>query len=79
MSNMLKVLYTCDQCGIIDRPVEVEERDAQEDIAEWMYKVQVVLSVDHDKVSPNCYITKFTNAKIPLAPNGGIIGQGTRH
>jgi hypothetical protein len=76
---MIKVLYTCDQCGLIDRPVEVEERATEEDLTLWMHKVQIALSKDHDIVSPHCHITKFTNAKIPVAPGSNMIGQETRH
>ncbi len=69
---MIQVLYTCDKCGIKDAPVTVAHRKEGENILVWMKHVQQRLADDHLRRSPNCRITEFTNAKIPLQDDKGI-------
>lgn len=73
------VLYTCDKCGLKDKLVNVEERAPDEELTDWMYKVQLACSQDHDRVSPTCYIYKFTHVKIPMAHGSDFVGRAERH
>ena len=76
---MIKILYTCDLCGIKDAEVEVRERGDEEDIRDWMQALTVAAGVDHAHKSPLCHPGTLTNVKIPISPSGGRIGDPTSH
>ncbi len=64
---MIKVLYSCNLCGVSKVVVECEERKPQEDVVEWMNtKVAPFLSRDHDQRSPECHISKLSEVYIPM-------------
>lgn len=76
----IEVLYTCDKCGAVDRTVKIEERGDGEDIRDWMHRLTVALSRNHDQNSPGCHVSKFANVKIPLAPGDNTpLGRAARH
>ena len=60
----ITVLYSCSQCGAVERPVEVKARTT-EDVVDWMKSLSYVLSRHHDKHSPGCHVTTLTEVKIP--------------
>jgi hypothetical protein len=63
----LRVLYTCHQCGLEDRPVEIPERGPDEDVAAWFTEVLAgAISVDHSLVSPGCRAQKMDSVKVPI-------------
>ena len=65
MKRTIEIKYSCNQCGIKDKSVQVIARD-NEDISSWMNSVGYALSRDHDNTSPYCKITKLDEVKIPI-------------
>ena len=63
-SPNITVLWTCNQCGQVDREVQVPAR-TDEQLMDWMQWLGVALSRDHDRVSPGCKIQKMSEVKIP--------------
>lgn len=73
---MITVLYSCELCGIIDKPVQVPAREHHEiDVAHWMREVVGrSISLDHEQASPTCHPKSLTNIKVPLS-GAEFIGQ----
>lgn len=73
---MITVLYSCKQCGLKDRAVQVPAREHQDvDVVRWMREVVgSVLSDDHRRASPHCRPDSLSDIKIPLA-DAEFIGQ----
>lgn len=73
---MITVLYSCEKCGIIDKPVQVPAREHHEiDVAYWMREVVgLAASLDHQQTSPHCRPDSLTNIKVPLG-GADFIGQ----
>lgn len=79
MSNTTKpqltVMYSCAACRTVDRPMQVDGREQNEDILEWMEKVQTALGADHAYLgcsSPTC------DLKIPSPKDADWIGQAMK-
>lgn len=72
----MTVEYSCDQCGVANRAVEVPDRpDPQEDVRSYMDKVVRRVSADHRTVSPTCRARTLSKMKIPHSHPGGWIGK----
>lgn len=69
---MIQVLYTCDACGIRDRPVTVAHRKEGEGLLPWMDDVAQRVGMDHRTRSPHCTAAKVTNVKIPMHSEKGV-------
>lgn len=53
MSETIKVLYCCDECGIVDRAVAVPVRVSQQNVVQWLEGVVAVhIARDHRLQSP---------------------------
>jgi hypothetical protein len=76
---MIEVEYDCHLCGVAGGRVQVRERGPAEDVAEWMRTLTLALAVAHGRASPRCRATHIDRVKIPLAPDGGRIGDPTQH
>jgi len=77
-SITMTVRYSCPECGIVDRGVEVRERRENEDVVEWVRMVMRMTCEDHAECSPKCHPSELKNLKIPLPPHAAFIGQVTR-
>lgn len=74
------VIYSCSICGLENSRLEMDARKPEEDIGDWMEKLQLSLGMDHNKKSPFCKAGKLSEVKIPIqgeyvgapdAPAGG--------
>ena len=72
MNGKIRVLYSCDKCGLTDRPVYVVEREPGESISQWMQTLGMALSRNHDSISPGCRTSTLAQVKIPVDENGPI-------
>jgi len=74
----VKVLYTCKNCGIVDREVPIREREKDEDVIGWMRTVQKELGEDHMRCSSWCQ-SRLCDIKIPLVGKENCrIGEAPR-
>lgn len=73
---MIRIMYSCDKCGIDRRGLLLEERKPNEDIHHWITTVMNPrLALDHSEQSPNCYTRTLTKVWIPVDnETGGPIG-----
>lgn len=64
---MIRCLFTCDGCGLVDQEVEVPAREAPHvNIKWWMEKVAYAISKRHRQLSPKCRATELKYLKIPI-------------
>lgn len=70
----ITVVYTCGMCDIVDAPVEVESRDSDGDLMDWMNAMAIALANDHHRRSPHCHPKKFKVVKIPVENTGWVGG-----
>lgn len=76
ITPQIKILYSCDLCGIKDAVVLVDQRADDEQLIHWMNEVTVALGDNHQHRSPNCHPKTLTEVKIPLSTNeNDLIGQ----
>jgi len=74
MNQTIGVLYSCEQCGILNQEVQVPARDA-EDVIQWMEKVCIIaLCADHESRSPRCHPETLTHIKIPMPAGVDRVG-----
>lgn len=72
---MITLFYSCKHCGLVERPVQVPAREA-EDVAVWVKQVVAkVIGDDHVTVSPGCNANSITHLKIPMPKDAQFIGQ----
>jgi hypothetical protein len=71
----ITVLYSCKGCGVKDRPVALEGRESDEDVVEWMKKVQSVVGAEHGAL--HCPSPTF-DLKVPMPADADWIGQATK-
>lgn len=71
---IITVIWTCEQCGIIEAQLPVRARRKNEDILVWMERLQNTLGMIHHQRSPHCTATELTQLKIPLPPGTNRIG-----
>jgi hypothetical protein len=65
----MNVLYKC-SCLNDEASFEVREREADEDVMDWMQgPVNQALIADHKLRSPHCKAIMSATLKIPLQPN----------
>jgi hypothetical protein len=63
----LTVLFSCDQCGLVDEKVLVPERLEREDVVHWVREVVgKAVREAHLKKSLLCEAVGFQNLKIPV-------------
>jgi hypothetical protein len=77
---MITVKYSCPQCGIKGREVQVPARDtAEADVTDWMNRTIRIVGEDHLLVSPVCRTSNLTDLMFPLKNVDGqeaeFIGQ----
>jgi hypothetical protein len=74
------VLYSCEGCGIVDRPVDVVERNSDQNVVEWLHNVCVdTISKDHKAISPKCMADTIKTIKIPVAKeSNNYLGKAQR-
>lgn len=72
--STLKVLYTCQACGIVKRPVTVRCRRETEDLMAWMGLVQRRVGDDHRSQSPTCHSSKC-DLMIPAPEGSRWVGE----
>lgn len=71
---MINIMYSCDECGIHRRTVQVRARD-ERDVVAWMNEVLIVaISMDHEVKSPRCAARKISNVMIPVTGAGKVGG-----
>lgn len=64
--STVKLLYSCDLCGLVDVPVYVRARTGDdEDVVEWLNGAVLGIAQDHRRRSPTCLAEKITAIKIP--------------
>lgn len=71
----ITVLYTCVTCGAFKRAVDVEARESDEGVLEWMKKVQMVVGADHAR--RNC-ISSTCDLRIPMPKDADWVGQASK-
>lgn len=63
---MITVLFSCSECGLVDRSVEVRFRYQNEDVIHWFeWAVTPALMTEHGLLSPLCYPKELKGVKIP--------------
>jgi hypothetical protein len=63
----MKVLYTCDECGLENKSVAVRTREVYETAHDWLEDaVKVALDLDHHASSPGCYCETYTTVTLPF-------------
>jgi len=64
----MEIFYTCEECGIDNRSVDVPIRDRSESVDYWIHTVvQDAIDKDHTDHSPFCICEQYTEVCIPLA------------
>ena len=61
----IRVFYSCALCGLIKVGLDVPAREV-EDVRVWMDSTILLLSQDHNRLSPHCHPTTLTNLLIPM-------------
>lgn len=69
----MDILYKC-TCMTAEVSVAVPDRQKDEDIRDWMLKVGIAISADHQIRNPICGATSMEYAKIPMPENAPFIG-----
>lgn len=64
----IRVLYSCQLCGLVDAVVPVPARQAETDVRDWMSTVCIIaVGADHAAKSPNCHPETLSAVKIPIS------------
>lgn len=64
---MIKVMYSCNLCGLHKVVVEIEPRDPKQDVAAWMEKfLTPAVGGDHAQRSPGCHPETLSEVYIPV-------------
>lgn len=75
---MLRLMYSCHECGVEEREIEVLERTPGENICAWVKHVAERAAIDHSHISPDC-LSEHVDLKIPVPPgDDAYIGQAQR-
>jgi hypothetical protein len=78
LKHVIEVTYSCQGCGLRERPVRVQERFAEEElVGGWMAYVTQTVTNDHFRVSPLCR-EPACELTIPLASRAAPVGQAQR-
>ena len=74
---MITVKYSCAECGLNDREVQVPARATEAtDVCHWVgVTVAQCVSDDHSRISPSCRSDKASMLKIPMPKEAEFIGQ----
>jgi hypothetical protein len=64
--STIRVLYSCDGCGIDRASVEIAERAEGEHLGAWMDKLAVGIAIDHAARSPTCRSVVMREVMIPV-------------
>ncbi len=73
----IMVLYSCEGCGIVERPVRVRERNSDEGVITWTQATVNEINADHEKNSPLCS-SRTCDIKFPIANKNSLIGRAVR-
>ncbi len=71
---MITVRYKC-RCMAMERSLAVVDRGQDEDLMDWMTKVQMALGADHQLISPNCISGTVEYLKIPHDEDNPSVGM----
>lgn len=69
--------YTCGMCGLVDVPVSVPARGA-EDVVTWVQTTANICGANHILKSPHCPATSL-DIRVPIEPSADRIGGPIRH
>lgn len=72
----IRVLYSCEGCGLRDVGVEVPARVPGTDVVAWLEQTRAALSVDHRRRSESCQAPAMQELRIPVA-GVHVIGGST--
>jgi hypothetical protein len=72
---MIRVQFTCRNCGLYRHSVRVRERHTKEHIGGWMFAVAAAIGRTHDTLSPNCKADRMSEVLIPVPDDGSPIGS----
>lgn len=76
MIDMLRVMYSCQLCGIKDSPVLVRWREPGESVTDFMEKTVIYqVALQHQRTTPGCPATTLTELKIPIPAGTEGIGE----
>ena len=78
MNGILRVLYSCKGCGVVDRGVIVRHRAEGQDIVKWVQYVAERVGIDHSLESPRCQ-QRTADIKIPVNEDATAIGVVGSH
>lgn len=78
---MIEVKYSCRVCGLHRIPVMIEPRDEEDDVVAWVSgPMSIALVADHERRSPGCQPSEFSEVMIPLPHDeSGWIGGPEVH
>ena len=76
---MISIHWKC-RCLPAERTFEMRERDADEDVREWIDSMRRCLTAEHRQVSPLCQSVMMEYVKIPFH-EGSSVGAAppTKH
>lgn len=74
----IRVRYSCHECGLELREIEVPARDPREDVTDWLTTVMLYVGADHSSYSPNCRST-HCDLRVPGVKEGQPIGTASKH
>lgn len=72
----LTCFYSCALCGAKDRPVQVDARESEQNVVDWVERV-VMEAVGRDHYSRDC-ASPTCDLKIPAPEDADWIGQATK-
>lgn len=65
---MLKVFYSCVECGLVKVDAEVPERGADDPVVHWVSQtVGLAVKQNHSLRSPRCQAKSMQNLLIPMS------------
>jgi len=74
----IRVLYSCEGCGLHRAGVSVVAREDDEDLMAWMHKLGHELGADHDRRSPNCPTCVLRDILIPMHGTNRVGGPSVQ-
>lgn len=67
MDSSIRVLYSCEGCGLRDVGVEVSARVPGTDIGVWIDQTRAAVTIDHRRRSSFCQAPAMQELRIPVA------------
>jgi hypothetical protein len=72
----IEIQYTCNGCGVRNRPMMVRARDKKHDVLFWMSIVRTLVCDDHRMLSPLCRAQTF-DLRVPMQTD--VVGEVLKH